>query len=135
MTEQQLCKNCKHLEHDRGCGIWCGIHGNNRNYDCPKFEYNWGILTKEEAINHLNRLYYENKQLKSDNHRLVNETARIVAEHQGRVLDLIDDKVDELEKKYKFGQEVYQGCPMHNIRFGINTLKELKKELEGDDRD
>ena len=71
----------------------------------------------------------ENEQLKADNNRLVNETAKIIAEHQGRVLDLIDEKIDELEKRYKFGQEVYKGCPMHNIRFGINTLKELKKEL------
>ena len=35
---KQLCKNCKHLEHDSGCGIWCGVGGNNRNYDCPKYE-------------------------------------------------------------------------------------------------
>ena len=76
------------------------------------------------------RLEKENEQLKADNNRLVNETAKIVAEHQGRVLDLIDEKIDELEKRYKFGQEVYKGCPMHNIRFGINTLKELKKELQ-----
>lgn len=71
----------------------------------------------------------ENKELKSDNNRLVNETAKIVAEHQGRVLDLIDENIEELEGQYKFGQEVYRGCPMHNIGFGINTLKELKKEL------
>lgn len=47
---------------------------------------------------------------------------------------LIDEKIDELEEKYRFGQEVYRGCPMHNIRFGINVLKELKRELP-DDRD
>ena len=71
----------------------------------------------------------ENEELKSNNNRLVNETAKIVAEHQRKVLDLIDDKIDELEEQYKFGQEVYRGCPMHNIGFGINVLKELKKEL------
>lgn len=46
-----------------------------------------------------------------------------------KVFDLIDEKIDELEKRYKFGQEVYKGCPMHNILFGINVLKELKKRL------
>lgn len=51
------------------------------------------------------------------------------------VINLIDEKIEELEGWYKFGQEVYHGCPMHNIRFGINTLKELKKELKEDDRD
>ena len=95
--------------------------------------YEKGAYNKAEIdkiINRLNELYEENEQLKSDNNRLVNETAKIVAEHQRKVLDLIDEKIDELEERYKFGQEVYQGCPMHNIRFGINTLKELKKELE-----
>lgn len=48
------------------------------------------------------------------------------------VNNLIDEKIDELEERYKFGQEVYRGCPMHNIRFGINVLKELKKELPND---
>lgn len=75
------------------------------------------------------KLQRENKQLKSDNNRLVNETAKVVAKYQRRALDLIDDKIDELEKRYKFGQEVYKGCLMHNIRFGINVLKELKREL------
>lgn len=76
------------------------------------------------------KLKEENEELKSDNNRLVNETAKIVAEHQRKVLDLIDEKIDELEGRYKFGQEVYKGCPMHNIRFGINVLKELKRELQ-----
>ena len=45
------------------------------------------------------------------------------------VFDLIDRKINEMENMYKFGQEVYKGCPMHNIRYGINILKELRKEL------
>ena len=63
----------------------------------------------------LNRLIKENKELK---------------QFKQLVFDLIDRKINEMEKKYKFGQEVYKGCPMHNIRYGINTLKELRKELE-----
>ena len=41
----------------------------------------------------------------------------------------IDDKIDELEDKYEFGQK-HGFCKMHNIRFGINILKELQKELK-----
>ena len=96
-------------------------------------EYKYTLCNKDgfqDLCVMLNELNDKNEQLKSENNRLVNETAKIVAEHQRKVLDLIDEKIDELEERYKFGQEVYQGCPMHNIRFGINTLKELKKELE-----
>ena len=53
----------------------------------------------------------ENKKLKSDNNRLVNETAKIIAEHQGRVLDLIDEKIKEYSS------------------LELEILKELKKEL------
>ncbi len=37
MTERQLCKDCKHLEHDM-MGLYCTVMGNNKNYDCPKYE-------------------------------------------------------------------------------------------------
>ena len=69
-------------------------------------------------INELNALNNENKQLKADNNRLVNETARIVAEHQGRVLDLIDETIEYYSDKY----ELYDTN-------AIDVLEELKKEL------
>lgn len=43
----------------------------------------------------------------------------------------IDDKIDELEDKYEFGQK-HGFCKMHNIKFAINILKELQNELKGD---
>lgn len=49
-----------------------------------------------------------------------------------KVCTLIDEEIEILEEKYKFGQEIYQGCPMHNIQFGINTLKQLKKRYLND---
>jgi hypothetical protein len=49
---------------------------------------------------------------------------------KNNVLKLIEDKIQELEDQYKFGQEVYKGCPMHNIRHTINTLKELQNEIK-----
>lgn len=36
--EKPKCGNCKHLEHDGMFGIFCGVGGNNRNYDCSKYE-------------------------------------------------------------------------------------------------
>lgn len=50
-------------------------------------------------------------------------------EENTKVLSLIDKKIDDLQKKYDFGQNVYQGCPMHNIMHSINVLKEIKKEI------
>lgn len=78
-----------------------------------KFKYYWYKQYKE--------LLNENEQLKSDNNRLVNETAKVVAEHQKRVLDLIDDKIKELKN-------------INNIplipRESIEVLEQLKKELQ-----
>lgn len=38
MTEVQYCKNCKHLSTDGMFGLICDVCGDNRNYDCPKYE-------------------------------------------------------------------------------------------------
>lgn len=46
------------------------------------------------------------------------------------VFDAIDKKMAEIQKQYDFGQNTYKGCPMHNLQYAINTLKELKSELE-----
>lgn len=96
-------------------------------------------LGEELIVELLNSLNDENEQLKQENKELKakvdDKEVAVEVECEKlmqKVFDLIDEKVDELEKRYKFGQEVYKGCPMHNIRFGINTLKELKKELQND---
>ena len=34
----QYCKNCKHLGLDGMFGLICDARGNNKNYDCPKYE-------------------------------------------------------------------------------------------------
>ena len=60
----------------------------------------------------------KNEELKADNNRLVNETAKIVAEHQKKILDLIDEKIEEYSPKHK----------LYNTN-AIEVLKELKKEL------
>ena len=32
------CKNCKHLDRDGMFGIFCAVGGNNKNYNCSKYE-------------------------------------------------------------------------------------------------
>ena len=69
----------------------------------------------------LNKLFNEKEQLKADNNRLVNETAKIIGENQKRVLDLIDKKIKELKN-------------INNVsiipRESIEVLEQLKKELQ-----
>ena len=81
----------------------------------------------------LNELSEENKQLKADNNRLVNETAKIVAEHQGRVLDLIDKRIDKCEP-IDYARNIEGDVPVFDCETAteIRVLNELKKELEND---
>ena len=77
------------------------------------------------------RLEKENEQLKSDNDRLVNETAKVVAKHQRKVLELIDKKINLLENDYK--KAVKSGMPSNSVYGEIELLEELKKELQEND--
>ena len=51
MNQKQLCGDCKHLEHDGMAGIWCGVRGNNKNHDCPKFERKYKKATEPTYYN------------------------------------------------------------------------------------
>ena len=81
----------------------------------------------------LNELSEENKQLKADNNRLVNETAKIVAEHQGRVLDLIDKRIDKCEP-IDYARNIEGDVPVFDCETAteVRVLNELKMELEND---
>ena len=72
----------------------------------------------------LNCLMEENEELKADNNRLVNETAKVVAEHQKRTLDLIDEKLNSFDEIYTNGDLA--------LSTGKILLLELKKELQND---
>jgi len=72
--------------------------------------------------NKLNVFQKENEQLKSDNNRLVNETAKIIAEHQKKILDLIDKSLEKDKQYYEMSYEDY-------LNGRIEALQELKKEL------
>ena len=38
MTEKRYCRDCKYLGLDGMFGLICNAGGNNKNYDCPKYE-------------------------------------------------------------------------------------------------
>jgi len=101
-------------------------------YELEKSENAFDTLYKKyvELLKQQGRLEKENNELKAkvdDKEIAVEvETEKLMQ----KVFNAIDEKIDELEKRYKFGQEVAKCCPMHNIRHSINTLKELKKELK-----
>ena len=67
-----------------------------------------------------NRLEKKNEQLKADNNRLVTVTANVVAKHQKKVLDLIDNKIEELKN--------IDNVPLIP-RESIVVLYDLRKEL------
>ena len=81
----------------------------------------------------LNELHDENKQLKADNNRLINETARIVAEHQGKVLELIDKRIDKCEP-IDYARNIEGDVPVFDCETAteVRVLNELKMELEND---
>lgn len=87
------------------------------------------VISILDLIEDANRLSDENKELKKDNDKLISETANIIAEHQRRVFDLIDTKINKLQQRYDFGRKHNFG-PMYSLRVGINILKDLKKELQ-----
>ena len=62
------------------------------DYDGVDDYYHLGNDTRDviDLCKLLNELHEENLELKKDNSRLVTETAKIVAEHQRKVLELID---------------------------------------------
>ena len=93
----------------------------------------------KEMCELLNKLIEENEQLKQQltdckekkqqmkeffmNSEPVIEQKKLQKLIYQTVINLIDDKIDELQKKYDF---MYN----YNIRHSINVLKKMKKELE-----
>ena len=103
----------------------------DRTFRDKKSGENFVCVWESDAItlrNLLNELNDENEQLKSDNNRLVNETAKVVAEHQRKVFEIIDKKINLLENDYE--KAVKSGMPSNSIYCEIELLEELKKELQ-----
>ena len=115
MTEKQLCRNCKHLEHDGMAGIWCGVHGNNKNYDCSDFEdkrekegvskmtgkmrdYKKELESAEQTIEVLrDEIFSKNEALYRTEKRL--EELKKVIHHQSICLEAYKDVTFKLERE------------------------------------
>ena len=50
MTGIHYCKNCKHLGLDGMFGLICDVNGNNKNYDCPKYEEKGEGMTEKRKV-------------------------------------------------------------------------------------
>lgn len=85
----------------------------------------------EKVCNELKGLQKENEQLKADNNRLVNETAKVVAEHQNKVLNLIDKRIDKCEP-IDYARNIKGDVPVFDCETAteIRVLNELKMELQ-----
>lgn len=104
------------------------VHKNSIEYDGKHFAYcNW---QQGKIANKLNMLNKENEQLKADNNRLVNETAKVVAEHQKKVLDLINKRIDKC-KPTDYVRNIKGDVPVFDCETAteIRVLNELKMEL------
>lgn len=96
--------------------------------DCIYYD-NGEEMGSLDVLDTLNNLSYENKQLKLDNNRLVNETAKIIGEHQRKVFELIDEQINEYiykEKLYKHKGKDREASVYNLYCF---CLSNLKKEL------
>ena len=134
---------------------WWAIQDTFGEYSDKEDYIEW--LSGQQAVDVMNELYNEKKNLKSilndflsilnrlqsdpNNEHLLgvardmlqNMGVNLIDEGRPSVFNLIDDNIKELEDRYEFGQsKYYSACPMHNIQFGINTLKQLKEELKNE---
>ena len=105
------------LEQWTSSSLYYSFPNGNLHYSIEKV-----VKRVETDLNHLSE---ENEQLKADNNRLVNETAKIIAEHQKNVLDLIDKSLEKDKSDYEMTYEDY-------LNGRIEALEELKKELQND---
>ena len=120
------------------------LHEKNEELKAERYAYLGEITlykgesTKRKKENE--KLKQENKKLQGqmDTQKLINKTLKINEEYNKKAIQKltvqkleirkwVNDKISYLEKKYEFGQTEYKGCPMHNIQFGINILKELRE--------
>ena len=97
---------------------------------------NGKVMTQLEVLDVLIKQYEtiqtltkENEQLKSENNRLVNETAKVVAEHQRKVLNLIDRKIKDYNQQLD-DEDIDDNLAYYmNVKGHIEALQDLKKEL------
>ena len=103
---------------------------NNKSIGILDNKYERKYLQWGQIARLLNGLNDENEQLKSDNNRLVNETAKIIGEHQRKVLNLIDRKIKDYNQQLD-DEDIDDNLAYYmNVKGHIEAFKELKKELQ-----
>lgn len=73
MTEIPYCKNCKHLSTDGMFGLICDVCGNNKKYDCPKYEKTEKVTFEEEIRKIADILNIINGVTNKDNNNKITE--------------------------------------------------------------
>ena len=110
------------IENKRFIPVYKCVTQDNEVYVVCKGEHNADVVATA-----LNEFYERNEYLEKESEQLKQE--------KNEIKKWVNDKISYLEKKYEFGQTEYKGCPMHNIQFGINILKELQEYWEEQEND
>ena len=97
-------------------------------------DYNGKVGSLEEVVEVLNTYHFIVNDYLRENNKLKQENEKLTVQKL-EIKKWVNDKISYLEKKYEFGQTEYKGCPMHNIQFGINILKELQEYWEEQEND
>lgn len=64
-----------------------------------KKDHEWKNNEYKKLLDSFMALKEKYQKVKKDNDRLVSETAKVIAEHQAHVIELIDKKIEEAEKR------------------------------------
>lgn len=64
-----------------------------------KRDHEWKNNAYKELLDSFMALKEKYQKVKKDNDRLISETAKVVAKHQAHVIELIDKKIEEAEKR------------------------------------
>ena len=105
---KQLCSDCEHLERDGFAGIWCGVGGNNKNYNCRKFKKKEWPKTKEQLEKEIGELKQEIYELEQENEDLNEELMGYDS-----FIPLYKEQINELkEENEQLKQFIEQKCPL-----------------------
>lgn len=97
--------------------------------DCTKLITENSILksSNEEYKDALARLEEENDNLLAEQHRLVNLTAETVSDFEKKILNTIDERIEETESDLE--RAVKAGMPTSTLYSEIDLLTEIKEAI------
>ena len=126
---KKLCSDCEYRERDGFAGMWCGVGGNNKNYNCRKFKKKEWPKTKEqlkeeidELKQEIHELEQENDDLEQKNEELEQENEELEQENEDLNEELMEydsfiplykEQINELKKENEqLKQFIKQKCPL-----------------------